>query len=793
MTEQKRDLLTHLLLAWLQSIGLSLPLCALLGLSGFVPYVIVSVSVLLPLLELSRLHKLAFRCLPVLLLAAAALFFFVFNGSSLINDLLVGVSLQIRDTPVSLVLFGKETALVIAIVIAITVFYVSVPDVGSMILLSLTVLVFALLWYWNRPDLLWSFAPALVATVLFLLKLSKPEISQLRLILPITAVIVFALLITPFSGIVSGPLKEAADDLRQTVTDQFFFTDARNVFSLADEGFYPEGQSQLGGKAELSDRPVMEVSAPEKLYLRGVIFDRYSGRNWTQSAGGRRYPWSSRTWNQLRSETFCMDRPLSDTVTRYFTPVSFSVRMLNEKASTLFIPQAIRELRPGGNLVPHFNASSEVFITRNLLPGDTYSGTAFSFISGDPGLGTLIDVCGKAADPQYARIVSDYTVLPDHLESPVYELAKRITESSTTPYEKAFAIQNWLSRNCTYRLDVEDQPPDLDFVTNFLMNTKEGYCTYFASAMTVLSRIMGLPARYVEGYLFRPGENGNAVLTGQNAHAWTEIYFSGFGWVTFDATPATESGNSKQSAPEPTPTPTPPPQSETTPETENRDNEPTPSPEKDQSYSLPSDPPRDTPLPTDPPVAPEQKENRSSAALLWILLLFIVLGLIAARILLTDPHYLESKATKDLDRLRISTQYLYDLLYTSGLEPRKGETPMSFMKRCDRSGLVPTSVARAGACVSVICYAHLEPEGEEMLLVRNTADRYFRQLPFSGKLRYILYRSFVPLSKRRFDTPSLPISDKEERPHDKHRNLKTRFGFRNLAGSNSESKPSERL
>ena len=583
MTDRQKTFLIHLLLAWLQSVGLSLPVCALLGLSGFAPYVFVSVSVLLPLLELSRLNRLTARLLPLLLLAAAAVFLFVGNGLSLLNDLFIGISLQIRDIPASLILFGKETVLLIAICIAITVFYISIPDAGSMMLLSFTILVFVLMWYDNRPDLLWSFVPAVIATILFLIKFAKPEISQLRLILPIAVTIILALFVTPFSGITSEPLKEAADDLRQSVTDQFFFTDARNVFSLAFEGFYPQGQAQLGGKAELSDQPVMEVSASEDLYLRGVTYDRYTGRNWSQSGGGRRYPWSSRSWNQLRTEVFCMDRPLSDTVTRYFHPISFSVRILNEKPSTLFVPQAIRELRPGGNLVPHFNASSEVFITRNLMPGDTYSGTAFSFISGDPGLGTLIDVCGKAADPQYARIVSDYTVLPDHLESPVYELAKRITESSTTPYEKAFAIQNWLSRNCTYRLDVEDQPPDLDFVTNFLMNTKEGYCTYFASAMTVLSRIMGLPARYVEGYLFRPGENGNAVLTGQNAHAWTEIYFSGFGWVTFDATPATESGNSKQSAPEPTPTPTPPPQSETTPETENRDNEPTPSPEKDQS------------------------------------------------------------------------------------------------------------------------------------------------------------------------------------------------------------------
>lgn len=795
MTNRWREHLTHLLLAWLQSIGLALPVCALLGLSGFQPYILITVSVLLLLLEFSRLNRIVFRILPVLMLAGIALFLFAGNGATLLKDLSIGLSLQIHEVPVTLVLFGKEAAMIIAICITVAVFYLSLPDVGAILLLCFTVLVFVSLCYTNRSDLLWSHAPAILATVIFLLKLSEPKISELRIILPITVVIIFALLVTPFSGITSQPLKETADDLRQAINDQFFFTDARNVFSLGDDGFYPEGQSQLGGKAEISDQLVMEVSASETLYLRGVTFDRYSGRNWTQSSGGRRYPWSSRSWNELRTNIFCMDRPLSETVTSYFRPVSFSVRLLNEKASTLFVPQAIRELRPGGNLVPYFNASSEIFITRNLNPGDTYSGTAFSFISGDPGLGTLIDVCGKTQDPQYSTIVRDNTVLPDHLESPLYELAAKVTDGSVTPYEKAFAIQNWLTRNYTYRLDVEDQPPDLDFVTNFLLNTKEGYCTYFASAMTVLARIVGLPARYVEGYAYHPQENGNAILTGKDAHAWSEIYFSGFGWVTFDATPSTSSHNGDPSGPDPTPTPTPPPGPETTPAPESSD--PTPSPENDPSDPLPSETPQASSIPPeaseDPPVPPEDRGNHSSDALLWILLLLLLLGAVAARILLTDPHSLESRTSEDLEHLRISTQYLYDLLHVSGLDPRKGETPMSFMKRCDRSGLVPTSVAKAGACISVICYAHLEPEGEEILLVRNTADKYFRQLPFPVKLRYILYRSFVPLRTRRFDTQSLPLSDKEDHRNDQPKSLKTRLRFRNHTGPDPESKSSERL
>lgn len=159
-------------------------------------------------------------------------------------------------------------------------------------------------------------------------------------------------------------------------------------------------------------------------------------------------------------------------------------------------------------------------------------------MAGDAGLGTLIDACALTDDPNYANILTEYTKLPDHLQQMVYDLARQIIAGSDTLYEQAFAIQNYLSRNFRYSLTVEDQPSNLDFVTNFLMNTKKGYCTYFASAMTVLCRMVGLPARYVEGYLATPDENGLAYVTGLQGHAWTEVYFEGFGWLTFDATPA---------------------------------------------------------------------------------------------------------------------------------------------------------------------------------------------------------------------------------------------------------------
>lgn len=62
-----------------------------------------------------------------------------------------------------------------------------------------------------------------------------------------------------------------------------------------------------------------------------------------------------------------------------------------------------------------------------------------------------------------------------------------------------------------------------------------------------MARIAGLPARYVEGYLAVPDENGECVVTGRNAHAWAEVYFKGFGWVVFDATPPDDQQDEQES------------------------------------------------------------------------------------------------------------------------------------------------------------------------------------------------------------------------------------------------------
>ena len=95
-----------------------------------------------------------------------------------------------------------------------------------------------------------------------------------------------------------------------------------------------------------------------------------------------------------------------------------------------------------------------------------------------------------------------------------------------------------LSGHCTYTLDLEPVAPGADPVEDFVVRTRAGHCELFASAETLMCRSLGVPARVAAGFLAdgRIGE-GEYLVRGADAHAWTEVYTPTTGWQLVDATP----------------------------------------------------------------------------------------------------------------------------------------------------------------------------------------------------------------------------------------------------------------
>jgi len=144
----------------------------------------------------------------------------------------------------------------------------------------------------------------------------------------------------------------------------------------------------------------------------------------------------------------------------------------------------------------------------------------------------------RAAGSDYpTEIIKRYLQLPDSTPERVLSLAQKLTQAAPTPYDRAAAIETYL-RTFPYTLEIEPPPPGRDVVDYFLFTTQKGYCDYYATAMVVLARAVGLPARIVVGYAsgdyYAP--SAEYLVRQEDAHSWVEIYFSGIGWVEFEPT-----------------------------------------------------------------------------------------------------------------------------------------------------------------------------------------------------------------------------------------------------------------
>jgi transglutaminase-like putative cysteine protease len=163
----------------------------------------------------------------------------------------------------------------------------------------------------------------------------------------------------------------------------------------------------------------------------------------------------------------------------------------------------------------------------SMIPGKTYQVTSSVSIAD-------ADSLRKASTDYPADVRSRYTRLPA-IPQRVRDLAAELTAGSENPYDKARAIETYL-RTLPYSLDIAPPPPDRDGVDYFLFDVKAGYCDYYASAMAVMSRSVGVPARVVTGYATgsRDSIEEPFVVRDSNAHSWVEVYFPTYGWVEFE-------------------------------------------------------------------------------------------------------------------------------------------------------------------------------------------------------------------------------------------------------------------
>ncbi|MEO5952208.1 MAG: transglutaminase-like domain-containing protein, partial [Chloroflexia bacterium] len=205
-------------------------------------------------------------------------------------------------------------------------------------------------------------------------------------------------------------------------------------------------------------------------------------------------------------------------------------------------PDYILEMRANGEVSVYEDLSSIHAKgdkdTEQLQPNDSYS--AVSMISN----ATDTELRADSLQPYPDWVTARYLNLPAVVPKRVENLAQRIVReaNATTPYDKAKAIEQYLRspENYTYSTTINPPTNEAERISWFLFDSKQGYCEYFAGAMVVMLRQVGVPARLAGGYA--PGEldtnTGMYTIRESAAHSWPEVYFPSYGWINFEPTPS---------------------------------------------------------------------------------------------------------------------------------------------------------------------------------------------------------------------------------------------------------------
>lgn len=318
-----------------------------------------------------------------------------------------------------------------------------------------------------------------------------------------------------------------------------------SLFSLQSSGLLTN-PGELGGDLHLSHTPVLQVEAERPTLLKGAVYSRYTGRMWeTEPADEFVLPpsLSSSVERRVFSETFGLHlprdaaggNPLADDMLYADAQVT-----LLPGGYSLYVPDRLASLEAlnGPDMPLLFNLRSEVF-SRSLLPERyQYSLRYAHFDRERDGIAERIaeieSTASDSYDQYYEQAAARYLQLPASLPASVSAMAWEIAGDEPSAYRQMERLEEYLSRTYEYTTTPGDAPQGRDFVEYFL-ETGRGYCVYFASAMAVMARTLGVPSRFVVGYGLQASGYGWTAYE-DTAHAWVECYIRGVGWVTFDPT-----------------------------------------------------------------------------------------------------------------------------------------------------------------------------------------------------------------------------------------------------------------
>jgi hypothetical protein len=315
------------------------------------------------------------------------------------------------------------------------------------------------------------------------------------------------------------------------------FRAAQNLFDAFDTNMRVGG-----GPVRLSPAPVMQVTADHAALWRGLIYDYYDGHGWqrtshdyvmlqpaVQAAGSKWWRYDLPTPRRAGityagvNHQKIKDLALSALIFGEGEPASLTVSVPGARDDQAWFAR----FRPKPRLDAYRCLS---WIATQVSGHHNYEMTSREPVTDSALL--------RAALPDYpVERFGDYLSAPAATKLALQTQVDRLTANLDTPYDKVTALKSYLEKRCYYTLDAPATPADADAVDWFVNHSERGACDQFSTALAVMARLAGVPAREATGYATGEYDHklGCFVVRGTDAHAWTEIYFNGYGWVPFDA------------------------------------------------------------------------------------------------------------------------------------------------------------------------------------------------------------------------------------------------------------------
>ena len=320
-----------------------------------------------------------------------------------------------------------------------------------------------------------------------------------------------------------------------------------NQGALAGDGGSPvelshpgraSGRTRVGGylgfagdldtaiRGRLGKQVVMEVRATVPSFWVGETFDHWDGQDWSSTIT-RETPFSGGSPFTLPTPADEPARPGVDDLQTFF--------LKNSTADLVFHADQAQELWfPASKIYYEHDGSI-------ISPLGMGSGAVYSV---DSSVSQPTPAELRAAPAPTAAAEAKYVQLPQRYTQ-VRQLVSNVTAGDTNEYDTIQSLITWIGANTRYSTDIPPLPAGVDAVDEFLFGNRIGFCEQISTALTVMLRTAGIPAREAVGYV--PGPYNPITdlyeVRAEDAHAWVQAFFAGYGWVSFDPTAVVADAN----------------------------------------------------------------------------------------------------------------------------------------------------------------------------------------------------------------------------------------------------------